>query len=93
MQIKIEIDGELKTFVMPFIKGRVLRRAIGIQEAVSQSKDTISLNLMDEMIEFVCNAFGNQFSPDDIWDGIEAQKILPTVSNVIIAVSGTMGKS
>lgn len=76
MQIKLYMDGEKKTFSVPFIKARMLRNAIVLNEQMSDSKDT-STEDIDAMAEFVVELFNNQFSIDELWDGLSTEEFIP----------------
>jgi hypothetical protein len=34
--------------------------------------------------------FGNKFTADDVWDGIDAEKLVPTIMNCINGLMGEM---
>ncbi len=104
MQIKLRINSEEKTFTNDFVKARVFRNALKMNEKMRNEGNEISVETFDEMIGFVVNVFDNQFTVDDVWDGLEAGKlqdeIMRVFNNVLNiggletkpAVSGEEGK-
>jgi len=91
MQIKLRIDGQEKTFTNDFVKARVFRNALKMNEKMRIEGNEISVETFDEMINFIVNVFDNQFTVDDIWDGIEAGMIqgeIMRVFNSVINIGG-----
>ena len=90
-----------KKYTMDFVTGRALReidaaadmyrRLVQITEAAGQGKDVSGETLtvreaMDVMVRWFCLLFGNQFSPDDMYDYYPADCIMKDISAAIIAV-------
>lgn len=98
MQITLFIDGKEKTFTNDFVKARVFRNALKLNQQLKGNGD-ISVELFDTMVEFVAIAFNNQFSVDDVWDGIEAHRLQGEIMRVFnevlnfggLAVEGDQG--
>jgi hypothetical protein len=80
MQIKLMINEEEKTFLAHFVKGRILRRAFEINKKL---KDVDELEMLDTLVEFACEVFKDQFSPDDVYDGLELEDLVPVVKGVL----------
>lgn len=74
------IDGEEKTFVAPFLKGRLYKDFFDIQKRL---KSNITPESMDIMIDFVCRVYGNQFTIDDYWDGVPLNKTLSEIVRTV----------
>lgn len=87
MQIKLRIDGQEKTFTNDFVKARVFRNALKMNEEMSKEGDGITVATFDEMMGFVVNVFDNQFTVDDLWDGLEGgnfqDEIMRVFNNVL----------
>ncbi|MGE6515200.1 phage tail assembly chaperone G [Lysinibacillus sphaericus] len=91
MQIKLRINSEEKTFTNDFVKARVFRNALKMNEKMRNEGNEISVETFDEMIGFVVNVFDNQFTVDDIWDGLEAghlQNEIMRVFNSVLNIGG-----
>ena len=82
MQIVLRIDGEDKTFKNDFVKARIFRNALKMNEKMREEDNEISVDTFDEMISFVVSVFDNQFSVDDVWDGLEAGALQPEIMRV-----------
>lgn len=91
MQITLEINGQNKTFVAPFIKGRMVRRTIEISKSLNL-KD-LSAEELDRMVDYVVEVYGNQFTRDEFYDGIEAPKLLPTITDTLNTVIGKVANA
>ena len=91
MQIKLRIDGQEKTFTNDFVKARVFRNAMKMNEKMREEGAQVSTETFDEMIGFVVNVFDNQFTVDDVWDGLEAgvlQGEIMRVFNSVLNIGG-----
>ncbi len=86
MQITLKIDGQEKMFSNDFVKARVFRNALKMNEKMRKEGNDISVETFDEMIGFVVNVFDNQFTVDDIWDGLEAGKLQDEIMRVFNSV-------
>lgn len=97
--ISCELNG--KKYTMDFVTGRALReiddaanmyiRLVGITRDAAQGKDMSEEKLtireaMDVMVKWFCLLFGNQFTPDDMYDYYPADRIMHDVSQAIVAV-------
>lgn len=86
MTLSIIIDGKEKIFVSKSIKARILRKAMAITSSVNFSD--VSVENLDTVVGFLCDVYGNQFSIDDVYDGIESDKLMPLLISTISAVIG-----
>lgn len=82
MQIKLNN----KTYTMPTVKAKVLRKALTFNEKMDFNN--IKAKDLDELVDFVCEVYGNQFSVDDIYENLEAKELLPTLIDSIQAITG-----
>ncbi|MGE7131254.1 phage tail assembly chaperone G [Lysinibacillus xylanilyticus] len=91
MQITLKINGQEKIFSNDFVKARVFRNALKMNEKMRKEGNEISVETFDEMISFVVNVFDNQFTIDDVWDGLEAgrlQEEIMRVFNNVLNIGG-----
>lgn len=91
MRISLLIDGKEKTFTVPFVKGRMFRRVIEINK--NYNLNDVDVETLDTLVEFVIECFNNQFTMDDFYDGIAADKLIDTVLDIFEKVAGVAGKS
>lgn len=89
MQITLKIGDKEKTFANDFVKARVFRHALKLNQELRNAE--ISVELFDKLVEFVVIAFNNQFTIDEFWDGIDADKLQNEVMRVFNEVLGLGG--
>lgn len=78
-----------KTYVMPKVKTRMLRRAIEISENINFND--LKLKDLDGLVDFVVELYGNKFSRDDFYDGLDADKLIETLNSSINGIVGNLG--
>lgn len=85
----MEIVLNNKTYVMPKVKTRMLRKAIGINENIDfnnmKTKD------LDGLVDFIVDLYGNKFTRDNFYDGLDADKLVETLNNSINGIVGNLG--
>lgn len=86
MKITLMIGEAEKTFHAPFVKGRVLRNFIKLQK--EKNINDMDTETIDSTIELIVDAYNNQFSIDDFYDGIDARQIIPVIRKFIGEISG-----
>lgn len=86
MKITLRIDGEDKTFTNDFVKARVFRNALKLNEQMRDEEGNISVDMFDNMIEFVTTVFDKQFTVDEVWDGIRASKLQSEIMRIFSEV-------
>lgn len=80
-----EITGE-KIYIAPAPKARMVRRAVEIVEKTNFNN--LTTEALDEMVGYLVDLFGKQFTIDDIYDGLDADKLIPTLIDCISKVNG-----
>lgn len=75
-----------KVYVAPSPKARLFRQAL----VITQEKDLNNLtpDMLDELLQYVCDAFGNKFSIDEIYDGYASTDLVGLISETIMYVVG-----
>lgn len=84
MNIDLMIKGEKKTFKTNFVSARQFRKVMEFDEKIDYT--AIDTNDLDELIDFVCEVFDNQFTVEQFYDGIPAHKTISTITDVFIYV-------
>ncbi|WP_369595766.1 phage tail assembly chaperone G [Lysinibacillus pakistanensis] len=95
MQITLRIDGNNKTFTNDFVKARVFRNALKMNEKMREEGQAISVETFDEMVGFVVNVFDSQFTIDDFYDGVQANELqseIMRVFNDVLNIGGVETK-
>ncbi len=80
MKLTLLINGEKEIFQLPdFIPARLIRKSTELAE-IPSNPDKADL---DKMVKYVTEVYGNQFTVDQYWDGVDARKFLSTTTEVI----------
>jgi len=78
-----------KTFVAPSPKARAVRKAIELTKNIDFN-DLAPENL-DTLVGYVVDLFDKQFTIDDVYDGMDAEQLIPTLMECISSVVGKIG--
>ncbi|ADK13447.1 phage tail assembly chaperone G [Clostridium ljungdahlii] len=85
----MEIVLNNKTYVMPKVKTRMLRKAIEINENIDFSN--MKTKDLDGLVDFIVELYGNKFTRDNFYDGLDADKLIETLNNSINGIVGNLG--
>ncbi|WP_047477075.1 phage tail assembly chaperone G [Bacillus siamensis] len=93
-QAKVNEEGKIievpeKTYVVGVVTTRKLRKAFEIMSTIQEMSD---LEANDEMIEYIVDVFNNQFTADDILDGILSEDFDEVIRDVLDQVTGAEKK-
>ncbi len=88
MEIVLKKDKKEKTYTTGFISARMVRRTIEVSQGVDF--DNISPEELDKLIDYIVELFGNQFTRDDVYDGLQSKDLIPTITKCINEVVGEM---
>lgn len=75
-------------YTIQTITARALRRMVAYQTRykVLQAQNDYE-ELLDSMAEFISETFNNQFTPDDVWDGLEAKQLTAEFERIMSELS------
>ena len=82
----MELILDKKTYVAPPIKARMVRKSIEISQDVNFNK--LKPEELDVLVQFVVDIFNKQFTIDDVYDGLDADKLITTITECIQGVIG-----
>lgn len=88
-KITLLINGKEKTFnPPPFIPGLLGRQAADLEDKYlspeGQKNNKLSqVEVLDEFVDFVCAAYGNVFTSDDFYNGIDSRKMYATIMELL----------
>ncbi len=91
MKITLHLDGEERTFHGGFITARMLRKTIEVAKTVNFND--ISPDELDVLVGYLVELFGRQFSVDDLYDGVPAATLIPTLIRCIEEVVGGLSSA
>jgi hypothetical protein len=67
----------------------MLRKAIEINENIDFNN--LKTKDLDGLVDFVVELYGNKFTRDNFYDGLDADKLIETLNSSINGIVGTMG--
>lgn len=79
-----------KIYVAPAPKGRMVRRAFEIIENINLA--SMKVTDLDNLVAYITELFDYQFTLDDLYDGMEAAELIPTLTSCINMVAGKVGE-
>jgi hypothetical protein len=80
-----------KEYTMGEVKARMFRKAIAMTDAIDL--EHIKAKDLDDMVGFLVEAYGNQFTLDDVYDGLNSADLMPALTGCITnVVSGVADK-
>jgi hypothetical protein len=82
IQVTLMIDGKEKVFTRHFVKARIHRKALEMEKEFIEKEATI-LEALDARIALLCEAFDNEFTADQVEEGLNAIGIQDTWYDVI----------
>jgi hypothetical protein len=79
LNITLLKDGKEKTYSQFFVSARYMRKALELRKDINLNN--LSTEDVDTVTNFVVEVFENQFTFDDVYDGLEYDNIIPTIFN------------
>jgi hypothetical protein len=86
LEIVLKINGKDKTYTASFISARMVRRTIEVSKEVNF--DNILPEELDKLMDYIVELFGNQFTRDELYDGLASKDLIPTITRCINEVVG-----
>lgn len=77
--MEIVLNG--KVFVVKKMKARMLRRAIEVKAKIDFEK--LPVEDLDELVDLTCELYGNQFTRDEFYDGLDGDKLIDTLATTL----------
>lgn len=84
----MDIKLKNKTYVADFISARMVRRTIEVSNGINF--ESLKAEELDKLIDYIVELFSNQFTRDDVYDGLASKDLLPTITKCINEVVGQM---
>lgn len=91
MKITLNIQDQDKTFTVPFVSGRALRKTIEITKKTNFND--VDVDTLDTLVDYVVDIFKGQFTRDEFYDGVEANQLLNTIVGCINEIVGKTQKA
>ncbi|MGL5084262.1 MAG: phage tail assembly chaperone G [Clostridium sp.] len=84
--LEIDVDGEMveRKYSTIRMRGRALKRMLEIQDVMkaAEESDSFTQEHYDLMCEFICEMHKNEFTVDQLLDGMDLEDIYPTFSKL-----------
>lgn len=84
MKLELIIDGKERVFTTGFVSARFYKTLAKFDEEIDYFN--MSVDEMDRLVGFVCDVFDNQFTVDQVYDGIESHELMSTITDVFAFV-------
>lgn len=79
------------TFSRSFVPWRLLKQAVKLQKTLSKADGgEVSEEDLDNLASLVVEAFGNQFSIDDLNDGADVAEMMTVLRTIVNKAAGTL---
>lgn len=91
MKIVLRVDGKEKTYTSDFVEGIVFRKALELNKKVREATNVGEAEFYDEFVDFLVFAFGNQFTSDEAWRGLNVTQIQSEPTRIFNEVLGLGG--
>lgn len=77
MNITLLKDGQKKTFSQFFVTARFMRKALELRAELNLNN--LSTEDLDTVVNFVVEVFNNQFTADEVYDGLSYDELVETI--------------
>lgn len=77
MKITLFLNDQNKTFTKLFVSARWMRKALELRK--DMNLNNLSVDDVDAAIHFVAELFDNQFTVDDVYDGVAYDELITKV--------------
>lgn len=74
---------ESKTFNSIRPRGRAFQRTLKIADIIQKAGENFNDSHYELMCEYICTAFGDQFTVDELLDGMYQEDIFPTFEETL----------
>lgn len=75
-----------KTYVANTVTARFFRKALEINEQTDFNQ--LKTKDLDKLIDFIVDVYGKQFTRDELYDGLPADKLMSVLSESISGIVG-----
>ena len=91
MKIKLRVDGKEKTYTEDFVKGIIFRKALELNKKIRDATNIGEAEFYDEFVDFLVFAFGNQFTSEEAWNGLDVSQIQSEPTRIFNEILGLGG--
>lgn len=80
-----EMGGAMEVYRKTMAAAEAIEKGEAIPEGTPDAKD-----MYDEMVRWFCILFRNQFTPDEVYDGYPADRLMHDIAYALLAVQNGM---
>lgn len=91
VQIQLEINGEYKTFTAQPKKALIVREGAELFNKISEIVIP-SIEDLDAIANYIVKAFDNQFTVDDVYNGLDSDLFIPTQVRLMSSLFGVLNE-
>lgn len=77
-----------KNYSTGAIKAKMVRKAIEVAETTNFND--LKVKDLDTLVDYITELFGEKFTRDEVYDELDADKLIPTLTDCISGVTGGM---
>ena len=89
IKIQLEVNGKNETFSAAPKKARIVRNAAELLESFGAD---LKVDELDSIAKFISEVFDDQFSTDNVFDGIDSDKLVPKFYEIVNALLGKVSE-
>lgn len=82
ISLKLEINGEEKTFTCTKVKGILLRKTAAITKTFNKMSEELNEEEIDELVDYIVEIFNKQFTRDEYYEGTDISDVVGNIQNV-----------
>ena len=85
MRIKLDLNGQIRSYIMSRPKLKIVKELTRLQK---QSENNYDETAIDDMEAFIVNAFDNQFTIDELEEGLYSEDFVPLIQEMTETIMG-----
>lgn len=75
LTITLKQNGEETVFTNDFVPAKLFQDALKINNDLKHQTEEATMETLCELIDFVVNVFNNQFTAEEVWDGVDIRNL------------------
>ena len=90
IKLWFEDEKKLKTFIAPRTNTKTLIEALRLNAEAEKTAENLekSIKILEKQLQFIVGVFRNQFTYDQLFEGLESFEVTKEVSRILSEVAG-----
>ncbi|MCA1215921.1 hypothetical protein LC728_16265 [Bacillus amyloliquefaciens] len=90
IKLWFEDEKKFKTFIAPRTNTKTLLEALRLNAEAEKTADNLekSIKILEKQLQFIVGIFRNQFTYDQLFEGLESFEVAKEVSRILSEVAG-----